>query len=225
MGVDLIDSMVIEQHPDVALLIGHELIDKHARESVAKRIVVLCHVGMSIGLHELLLIDNENSTQTGGYPQLPLVIFEQVIGPIGVVTVGAIYNIVGQKSFSSPIVAIDASIGGNPQLLVSIFVNVSDAIVRKRMVRVSYFVPKRVVFSACGVDELDESVGASKPIGILGIFEEGVELVALSGRGDLGDGYILESVVVSGEGNAVIGSEPNVTLLVGEDVPNDVVGE
>ena len=67
------------------------------------------------------------------------------------------------------VVTVNTAVRGYPELLFSVFVDVSDTVVGQRMVLISHSVPDSVVLVTGGVGKTDDSVSSSEPVEPFGI--------------------------------------------------------
>ena len=145
----------------------------------------------------MLLIHHKNPTQASSNPQLAVGIFEHIVRPVGVVCPGFVYNVIMHKLAACVVIPIDASVGGYPELVFSVFVNVADAVVRQRISFVSHFIPDGIVLVSLRADEANQAVGPPEPIQPFGIAKQRIELVAVARSGDLGNRNMLQGTVVA----------------------------
>ena len=139
----------------------------------------------------------KNTSEAGCYPEFSVGVLKQVISPVGVVCSCAVYDVVVYKLVSLVVVTVNTAVRGYPELLFSVFVDVSDTVVGQRMVLISHSVPDSVVLVTGGVGKTDDSVSSSEPVEPFGIPEQGIKLVSVSCTRDLRDRNELQCTVVA----------------------------
>ena len=224
-GIYLFDAVgtVIKQCPYIPFPVGNHLVDEHAGQAVVDGISLLRHVESAGRTHEVFLIYNENTAETGSYPKLSVKVFKKAIRPIGVVAAGAVHYVIMYKLAFRRVVTADAAIRSHPELSFTVFVKMAYPVVGQRIFPVSHLIPGNVLFPIHKSGEANEAVGAAKPISSVRIAQHGIELVALPCSGNLRDRDVTQHTVMAGHGDAVIRAEPDVMLTVGKDGPDDIV--
>ena len=192
----------------------------------------LLRTDMTVGLDSLrlmgdepLLVDDKYTTHVCRYPKPPCCVVYHVVSPVAGVASRRVGHYIVLHLPRHGVYAVDAVVGGHPDVAVAVFVNLAHSVVRQWVCAAGLLIPHHLVVAPWRGPIDDDAVGATHPYAPVGTLQYGVQTVAVALTGDVVD-------VVGGierlshiDRQSVVGTRKQVVVVVGEECPHDVVGQ